>query len=114
MNDEDLLAESGAALAQHDFFVVFGYRNDEIGGFHFFLQHMLVRLNIRTSSREAKGDPGQAMNNQTRYGCVVRKVRADVLDRLVLHFISESNRLREQVESPAKTAKASPGSSQYF
>src|SRR5690242_3309264 len=114
MNDVDLLADSGTALAQDDFFVVFGYRNDEIGGFDFFLQHMPARLNIRTSSREAKGDPGQAMNNQTRYGCVVRKVRVDVMDRPVLHSISEANGLWEEGASPAKTGKASPGSSQYL
>jgi hypothetical protein len=54
------------------------------------------------------------MNTQSGYCRVVRKVRVDMLDRLFLHFVSKSNCFREERESRAKTANASPGPSQYF
>src|ERR1051325_3290822 len=114
MNDVNLLAGAGTALGKDNFFVVFGHRDDEISGVHFSLQLVPVRLNIRTSSRETEWNSSQAMNNQPGYGRMVRKVRVDVLDPLLLHFVSKSNRFREERKSPAKTAKASPGSSQYF
>src|ERR1700731_4313313 len=114
MNDVDLLAHAGTALAKDDVLVVFGHRNDEIGGLDFFLQHVCVRLNIRTSSREAKGNSAQAMNDQRGHCRVVRKMRVDVLDPLFLHFISKSNCLGEERKSRTKTANASAGPAQYF
>src|SRR6266436_2471035 len=98
MNNVNLLGSTWAALTKDDFLVVFGHRNDKIGGFNFFFQHVPVRLNIRTSSRKAKGNPGQAMNNQSGYSGVVRKVRVNMLNRLFLNFITKSNYFREKSE----------------
>src|SRR5690242_8372305 len=114
MNDVYLLGSIGTALASDDFLVVFGHRNDEIGGFHFFSQHVPIRLNIRTSRRKAKGNPGQAMNDQSGYCRMVRKVRMDMLNGLFFHFISEPNHFGEKSENSAKTAHTSPDPSQYF
>src|SRR5882762_10959249 len=114
MNNMNLFSGPGTTLAKDDLLVVFGHRNDEIGGFDFFLQHVSVRLNIRTSRREAKRNPGQAMNNQPGYRRVVCKVRVDVLDRLFLHFVSELNCFREERKSRAKTANTFRGPSQYL
>src|SRR6267154_5546289 len=112
MNNMNLFSGPGTTLAKDDFLVVFGHRNDEVGGFDFFLQHVSVRLNIRTTGREAKGNSGQAMNNQPGYRRVVGKVRVDVLDLLFLHFVSESDCFREERKSRGKTANTSEGSSE--
>src|SRR6266481_680121 len=114
MNNMNLFSGPGTTLAKDDFLVVLGHRNDEIGGFDFFLQHVSVRLNIRTTGREAKGNSGQAMNDQRGYCRVVRKLPVDMLDCLFLHFVCKSNYFRKERESRAKTASAAPGPSQYF
>jgi hypothetical protein len=54
------------------------------------------------------------MDNQSGYCRVVREVRVNVLDRLLLHFISKSNYFRKKNESPAKAVKAAKRPSQYF
>src|SRR5207302_7839425 len=48
------------------------------------------------------------------YSRVVGKVRVHVLDRLFLHFVSESDCFREERKSRGKTANTSASPSEYL
>src|SRR6267143_1307508 len=66
MNNMNLFSGPGTTLAKDDLLVVFGHRNDEIGGFDLFL-HFVCKSNYFRKERESRAKTASAAPGPSQY-----------------------------------------------